>query len=300
MKEKKLATVFAVLAAALYAVNIPFSKLLLHHAGPTMMAALLYLGAGLGLVIYSAAGNAIGKDTIREPLTRKELPYSIAMILLDIAAPILLMLGITRTNSANASLLNNFEIVATSLIAFLFFKESISRKLFAAILLVTLASIILGFEGADSLSFQPGSLLVIGACTCWGLENNCTKIISSKSSIEIVILKGCFSGLGSLLIALLLGEQVPAVKWVLCVLLLGFVSYGLSISLYIMAQKHLGAAKTSAFYSIAPFLGVAFSLVLLGESPSLSFYAALPIMVSAVILMVKDTVDQEAHPPFTA
>ena len=222
------------------------------------------------------------------------------MILLDIAAPILLMLGITRTNSANASLLNNFEIVATSLIAFLFFKESISRKLFAAILLVTLASIILGFEGADSLSFQPGSLLVLGACTCWGLENNCTKIISSKSSIEIVILKGCFSGLGSLLIALLLGEQVPAVKWVLCVLLLGFVSYGLSISLYIMAQKHLGAAKTSAFYSIAPFLGVAFSMVLLGERPSLQFYAALLIMVSAVILMVKDTVDQEAHPPFTA
>lgn len=290
MKTKALAAVFAILAAALYAINVPLSKLLLEHVGTTMMAAFLYLGAGLGLLVYSVAGKAIGRITIKEPLTRKELPYTVAMVVLDIAAPILLMLGIARTNSANVSLLNNFEIVATSLIAFFIFKEVLTRRLCAAILLVTLASIILGFEGAGSFVLNTGSLFVLGACVCWGFENNCTRMISSKSSVEIVIIKGCFSGLGSLLIALLLGEELPSPSWMLRVLLLGFVSYGLSINFYILAQKELGAAKTSAFYSVAPFLGVAFSMLLLGERPDAQFYAALAIMLLATVLMVQDTV----------
>ena len=289
MRTKALAVAFAVLAAALYAMNVPLSKLLLEHVGTTMMAALLYLGAGLGLLVYSVAGKAIGRITIKEPLTRKELPYTVAMVVLDIAAPILLMLGIARTNSANVSLLNNFEIVATSLIAFFIFKEVLTRRLCAAILLVTLASIILGFEGAGSFVLNTGSLFVLGACVCWGFENNCTRMISSKSSVEIVIIKGCFSGLGSLLIALLLGEELPSPSWMLRVLLLGFVSYGLSINFYILAQKELGAAKTSAFYSVAPFLGVAFSMLLLGERPDMQFYAALAIMLLATVLMVQDT-----------
>ena len=289
MKTKALAAVFAILAAALYAINVPLSKLLLEHVGTTMMAAFLYLGAGLGLLVYSVAGKAIGRITIKEPLTRKELPYTVAMVVLDIAAPILLMLGIARTNSANVSLLNNFEIVATSLIAFFIFKEVLTRRLCAAILLVTLASIILGFEGAGSFVLNTGSLFVLGACVCWGFENNCTRMISSKSSVEIVIIKGCFSGLGSLLIALLLGEELPSPSWMLRVLLLGFVSYGLSINFYILAQKELGAAKTRAFYSVAPFLGVAFSMLLLGERPDMQFYAALAIMLLATVLMVQDT-----------
>lgn len=290
MGQKNVAAGFAVLAAALYAVNIPLSKLLLAEVGPTMLAAFLYFGAGIGLLACSGVGALLGRPAIKEPLTKKELPYTAAMVALDIAAPILLMMGVARTSSANASLLNNFEIVATSLIAWLIFKEVISRRLSIAILLVTLASIILGFEGTGSFTLNAGSLLVLGACTCWGLENNCTKMISSKSSVEIVIIKGCCSGLGSLAIALSLGEGFPAAKWLLCTLALGFAAYGLSINFYIMAQKDLGAAKTSAFYSVAPFLGVGFSMVLLGERPSFQFYAALLIMLFATVLMVKDTV----------
>lgn len=293
MKSQKTATVFAILAAALYAINIPFSKLLLGNVGPTMMAAFLYLGAGLGLIVYTLVGRAVGKPAIKEPLTRKELPYTVAMVVLDIAAPILLMMGITYTSSASASLLNNFEIVATSLIALFVFKEVISKRLWLAIALVTAASVILGFEGNQRLSFNMGSLFVLGACVCWGLENNCTKMISSKSSIEIVIIKGCFSGLGSLIVALFVGEQLPDFVWIICVLLLGFVAYGLSINFYIMAQKHLGAAKTSAFYSVAPFLGVAFSMVLVSERPRLQFYIALAIMLAATALMVKDTISAQ-------
>ena len=296
MKEKNKATLYAILAAALYAINVPLSKLLLNYVQPTMMAAFLYLGAGLGLFFYGLFELKVGKRKETERLTKKELPYTVAMVVLDIAAPILLMLGITKTNSANVSLLNNFEIVATSLIALLIFKEIISKRLWLAIGLVTVASIVLSFEGAGSFTFNQGSLFVLGACLCWGFENNCTKMISNKSSVEIVVIKGTFSGLGSLLVALFIGEQIPAFVWLICILLLGFVSYGLSIHLYIMAQKDLGAAKTSAYYSIAPFLGVAFSMLLLGERPRIQFYIALVIMIISTYFMVKDTIElQHTH-----
>ena len=230
--------------AALYAINIPFSKLLLTQVQPTMMAAFLYLGAGLGLLVYGLLG---GEKEKSEPLTKAELPYTIGMVVLDIAAPVLLMMGLSRTNSANASLLNNFEIVATSIIALLAFKEVLSKRLTAAIVLVTLASMILGFEGKGSFQFNTGSLYVLGAACCWGLENNCTRMLSSKSSVQVTTIKGIFSGLGSLLFALVVGEEIPGIVWIAVVLLLGFVAYGLSINFYIKAQKDLGAAKTSAY-----------------------------------------------------
>ncbi|MBE5040163.1 DMT family transporter [Ructibacterium gallinarum] len=290
MKTKNIATMFAILAAALYAINIPLSKLLLNHVDATMMAAFLYLGAGIGMLVYSLISKAARKGQKKEPLTKKELPYTIAMVVLDIAAPILLMFGISRTNSANVSLLNNFEIVATSLIALIVFKEVISRKLWVAIFLVTAASVILSFEGNGAFVFNKGSLFVLGACVCWGFENNCTKMISNKSSEEIVIIKGCFSGLGSFIVALILGENLPTFSWIAAVLLLGFVAYGLSINFYIMAQKDLGAAKTSAYYSIAPFLGVAFSMLLVGERPAVQFYIGLLIMIISTAIMVRDTI----------
>ena len=293
MKTKKLATAFAILAAALYAINIPLSKLLLEHVETTMMAAFLYLGAGIGMFFYCTIGDLTGTRKKKERLTKDELPYTIAMVVLDIIAPILLMIGITKTNSANVSLLNNFEIVATSLIALFIFKEVISKKLWLAIGLVTISSAILSFSDSDAFTFNAGSLFVLGACICWGFENNCTKMLSSKSSEQIVIIKGCFSGLGSLIVALILGEDIPALKYILAILLLGFVAYGLSINFYIMAQKDLGAAKTSAYYSVAPFLGVAFSMLLLRERPALQFYIALTIMIVSTIVMTKDTMEQE-------
>lgn len=293
MKTKHTATLFAILAAALYAINIPLSKILLTHVEPTMMAAFLYLGAGLGLFLYGLLSTEKEKG---DPLTRKEFPYTIGMIVLDIAAPILLMLGLERTHSANASLLNNFEIVATSLIAFFVFREALSKQLTLAIILVTFASIALSFEGEGSFQFNTGSLLVLGAACCWGLENNCTRMLSAKSSVQITTIKGIFSGLGSLTVALVIGETIPGVLWILTVLVLGFVAYGLSINFYIRAQKDLGAAKTSAYYSIAPFLGVAFGMLLLNERPGVQFYVGLIIMIAATVLMVKDTISlQHTH-----
>ena len=291
MKTKNIATLFAILAAALYAVNIPLSKVLLQFVQPTMMAAFLYLGAGVGLFVYGAAIKEKG-----EKLTKAELPYTVGMIVLDIAAPILLMLGLQHTGSANASLLNNFEIVATSLIAFFAFREKLSKQLIAAIVMVTAASVTLSFEGAGSLQFNSGSLLVLAAACCWGLENNCTRMLSNKSSVQITTIKGVFSGIGSLIVALTVGEKLPGIIWALAVMALGFVAYGLSINFYIKAQKDLGAAKTSAYYSVAPFLGVLFGVLLLREELGIRFYLGLAIMIGATVLMVKDTISlQHTH-----
>ena len=278
-KTQKKAIFFALLAAVLYALNSPFSKLLLDKIPATMMAAFLYLGAGIGLFLLGIFQKATGRKSEERPLTRKELPFTIGMVALDIAAPIFLMIGLTKTTAANASLLNNFEIVATSIIALVIFKETISRRLWLAISLVTLSSMILSFEDMSSFSFSYGSIFVLLACVCWGFENNCTRMLSSKNPLEIVVIKGFGSGIGAFLIALAIGEKIPGLLYIACALLLGFVAYGLSIYFYIYAQRDLGAAKTSTYYAVAPFVGAALSLLIFWELPTISYIIALIIMI---------------------
>ena len=285
--SKPRAIIFAILAAAFYAINVPLSKVLLSHIGETTMAALLYLGAGVGIGILSLFNKKDVQSS--ERLTKSDLPYVIGMIVLDIAAPILLMLGISRGSSANASLLGNFEIVATTVIALAVFKEAVSKRLWFAIALITLSSIILSFEGTDSFKFSYASLFVLAAAACWGLENNCTRKISSKSTYQIVILKGVFSGLGALAIALIKREAFPGLGYIAAALALGFVAYGLSIFLYVRAQSTLGAAKTSAYYAVAPFIGAFLSFVILREKLSWTYFAALIIMIGGAALVVIDT-----------
>ena len=212
-------------------------------------------------------------------LTRKELPYTIAMIVLDIAAPICLLFGLTMTTAANASLLNNFEIVATAIIALVIFKEAISPRLWLGILFVTASCTLLSFEDISSLQFNSGSLFVLLACICWGIENNCTRKLSSKDPLQIVMVKGIFSGIGSITIGLLCGERIRYLWTIPVVLLLGFVAYGLSIYSYVYAQRILGAARTSAYYAVAPFIGVFLSLLIFREIPGILFIAALLLMI---------------------
>lgn len=285
--ENFAAIFYALAAALLYALNIPFSKLLLENVAPTFMAALLYLGAGAGVgAMYLFRRK---KEKPEERLGRGDMPYTVGMVLLDIIAPILLMIGVSIGKSSNASLLGNFEIVATTVIALLIFKEKIGGKLWAAIGLITLSGIILSFGGSESMSFSVGSLFVIGATVCWGLENNCTRRISEKSSYQIVTIKGFFSGTGSLIVAFAVGEPFPGLKYILPALLLGFVAYGLSIFTYIRAQKTLGAAKTSAYYATAPFIGALLSFAVLREALTVSYIVALIVMIAGTALVVYDT-----------
>ena len=293
-RRKTTAIIYALLAAAFYAVNVPLSKILLKNVGPTTMAALLYLGAGIGIGIVSLINK---KDREKsERLSKKDFPFVIGMIVLDIAAPIFLMLGISYGTSANASLLGNFEIVATTVIALFIFKEAVTKRLWLAIALITLSSILLSFEGVDSFQFSYGSLFVLLATICWGFENNCTRNISSKSTYEIVVLKGIFSGFGSLAIALIKRETMPGALYIAAALLLGFVAYGLSIFLYVRAQNVLGAAKTSAYYAVAPFVGAFLSFVFLREQLLWMYLLALIVMIAGSVLVVTDTlIRHHAH-----
>jgi drug/metabolite transporter (DMT)-like permease len=285
MNNQLIALFYAALAAVLYAINIPISKILLKDIDPILMASLLYFGAGVGMFIYSL----ISKREKQSKLTKREMPFTMAMILLDIIAPILLMLGLKITNSSNATLLNNFEIVATSIIALVVFKEFISKKMWLAILLVTLSSALLSFESIEVLKFSWGSILIILACISWGLENNCTRVLSSKSTFQIVVIKGLFSGLGSMVIAIFLQIKFPSFFLIFATLMLGFISYGLSIFFYVKSQSIIGAAKTSAFYSLSPFIGSFLSFIILKEAFSSNYLISLTIMIFGTALIIFDT-----------
>lgn len=287
-KNNKLSAIIcAILAAVFYALNTPFSKVLLKNISPTFMAAFLYLGAGIGVGFMYLFQYKKEDSSMR--LSRKDLPYTILMVILDVIAPIFLMIGISIGSSANASLLGNFEIVATSIIALVIFKEDVSKNLWIAIVFITLSSIILSFEGQESFSFSYGSLFVILATMSWGLENNCTRKISNKSSYQIVTIKGLCSGIASLIISIIIGEKFPEIRYTLYALLLGFVAYGLSIFLYVRSQRDLGAAKTSAYYAIAPFIGTFLCFLVNGEALSASYFVGLILMIVGTVFVVIDT-----------
>lgn len=278
---KNRAILYAILAALCYGVSTPVSKLLLAEIPSTFLAALLYLGAGLSMALLHLF-RAKGGQAQEAAITRRELPYTLLMVVLDILAPILLLAGLTRTTSATVSLLNNFEIVATTLLALALFKESVGRRTWGAIALITAASILLCVEDFQQLSFSSGALLVLLACLCWGLENNCTRMLSLKDPLQIVLIKGLGSGLGALGISLMMGERFFQWGLILASLLLGFLAYGLSIYFYILAQRQLGAARTSAYYAFAPFIGTGLSLLLFREPPTLTFLLALLVMILGV------------------
>ncbi len=286
--KTKTGIFLAILAASLYALNSPLSKLLLDELPPTLMAGVLYLGAGIGMSLIALIQKACKKGNRESRLTKAELPYALAMIVLDIAAPIFLLTGLLQTTAANASLLNNFEIVATAAIAFIAFSERVSTRLGVGILCVTLSCALLSFEDASSLSFSSGSLFILLAAVCWGLENNCTRKLSKKDPMQIVILKGIFSGLGSVIIGLFIGERTSSVLSILAALGVGFVAYGLSIFFYVYAQRILGAARTSAYYAVAPFIGATFSLLIFREIPPVSFLIALIFMALGAWLCADD------------
>lgn len=288
MKKQGTGIFLAVLAAALYAVNSPFSKLLLEYMPSTLMAGFLYIGAGVGMGVIALIRKVRKTDAAEEKITKADLPYTIAMIVLDIAAPIFLLLGLSFTTAANASLLNNFEIVATALIALAVFGEKISPRLWVGILFVTASCALLSFEDLTSLDFSLGSLFILLASVCWGVENNCTRKLSSKDPLQIVLLKGIFSGLGSVCIGLCIGERITVMWSIFAVLAVGFVAYGLSIFFYVYAQRLLGAARTSAYYAVAPFIGTLLSLVIFRDVPPVTYFIALVLMLIGAWLCAED------------
>lgn len=290
----------ALLAALMFGLNAPFSKLLLAELPPMFMVACLYTGAGAGMLLIRLCSR---ERKAEASLGKDDLVWILLMILLDVLAPFLLLWGLKRTAASNASLLMNFEMVATSLIALIFFKEAIGRRMWLAMGVITFAGIILSTDisSLSSFHFSVGSLFILAACSCWGLENNCTRNMSAKSPAQIVIVKGFGSGLTALAISIFT-QEIPSfhVRATLLALLLGFAAYGLSIFFYVKAQRDLGAARTSAYYSAAPFIGVLLSMLILHEMPNLSFvFAAILMLYGTYLAISENHFHKHYHEKFT-
>jgi drug/metabolite transporter (DMT)-like permease len=280
----------AIAAAGLFGISAPIAKLFLGEVEPIILAAFLYLGSGLGLLLLKGwqrlGGTAVPPET---PIGKEDIPWLAGAILAGgIAAPIVLLFSLRETAAGTASLLLNFEGVATTLIAALAFKEAVTRRAWIAILVITSATILLSYSPSSSWGFSFGALGILLACVLWGIDNNFTRNISAKDPLTIVILKGLVAGLFSLLLALLLGNKVPGWTTILGAMLLGSLSYGLSITLFIRGMRHLGAARTSALFSTAPIAGVLLSLLLFSEKPGLLFLLALPLMIGGAIFLVNE------------
>lgn len=286
--KQHISVIYAVFAAVLFGLSTPFSKILLNFISPMLMATFLYLGAGLGMLILRSLRSLRNKEKKESTISSKELPYTLSMILLDIAAPILLMIGLTSTNSSTISLLMNAEIVATTIIARIFFKESIGKRLWIAISFIIVASCFLSLSSTNNIVFSPGALFCILACLCWGLENNCTRMMSLKDPSQIVIIKGISSGIGSLVVAYFFGDWFLTASFIPFAMGLGFVSYGLSIFFYVFAQRKLGAARTSSFYATAPFIGVLLSIMLLKEEITWNFIIGLVLMIIGTYFVISE------------
>lgn len=289
--DNKRGIALAILAAVCYSISSPLSKLILGYLTPTLMAGFLYLGAGLCMLIIFLIKLIFKKRVKKEKsLTKRDIPYVVGMILLDIAAPILMMFGLEKTTASNASLLNNFEIVVTSIVALFIFKEKITSRLRLGIVAITFSCIILSFESIEAFQFSIGSLLILLATICWGFENNCTRKISSSDPMEIVLIKGLCSGTGSIIIGFAIGERIDFSNiWsIFATIGIGVVAYGLSIFFYIYAQRFIGAAKTSAYYAINPFVGAILSLLLFIEIPAWQYWLALVFMILGAWLSSSD------------
>jgi len=279
----------ALLAAALFGASAPLSKLLLGGIDPITLAGFLYLGSGVGAGTLMLIDRISKKgQVLEEKVTRKEIPWLLGAIIAGgIAAPIILLVGLQTTPAATASLLLNFETAATAIIAVLFFKENMDKRIIWAIILITIASILLSWIGG-AWGFSIGAIGILAACIFWGMDNNFTRNISAKDPLLIVSIKGIAAGSFSLLLAIVLGRPLPEYRVILLALILGFVSYGLSIRLCILSMRSLGAIRTYALFGTAPFAGTLLSFILLKDVPNISFWFAVPLMVAGALFMINE------------
>lgn len=285
----------AFLAALLFGASAPLAKVLLGSVEPIPLAALLYLGSGLGALVLQLLRRLSAPATRSEArLQRRDLPWLAGAVLAGgVVAPIVLLFSLRQTPAATASLLLNFEGVATTLIATLAFREAIGRRVWGAVVAITLASILLSWDSSGQWGFSPGALGVIVACILWGVDNNLTRQISARDPLTIVLVKGLGAGSCSLSLALGLGLPFPGLTATIGALLLGSISYGASIMLFILALRRLGAARTGVLFGTAPFIGAVLSLALFQEPPTGFFLVSLPLMVAGAALLAGE---EHVHP----
>jgi drug/metabolite transporter (DMT)-like permease len=271
----------ALAAAVLFGASAPFAKLLLTDAAPQLLAGLLYLGSGVGLGIVWMRARRSGKVARETPLTRRDIPWLTGAIVFGGAlGPLLLMIGLTQTPASTASLLLNLEGVFTALFAWFVFRENFDRRIALGMLAIVGGGVALSWGAAGRLTWggMAGPLAVAGACFCWGIDNNLTQKVSAGDPVQIAMLKGLAAGSVNTAIAFLLGASWPTPPRVIAALVLGFFSYGVSLVFFVLALRHLGSARTGAYFSTAPFVGALLSLAIFREQPTMSLIVAAALM----------------------
>lgn len=262
-------------AALLFGAGTPLAKLLLNTVSPWLLAGLLYLGSGLGLTVYRYLTRA---PVVKLP--RHEAPWFAGAILAGgIVGPVLLMLGLTRLPASGASLLLNAEGVFTALLAWFVFKENFDRRIAFGMLAIVAGAAVLSWNGEARFAEMWPTVAVLGACFAWGIDNNLTRKVSLSDATWIASIKGLVAGMVNLVIALLMGVTWPPLLNVLSAMMVGLLAYGVSLSLFVLALRHLGTARTGAYFSVAPFFGAVLA-VLMGEA------VTMPLLVAGALMAI--------------
>ena len=289
----------ALVSALLFGASTPLAKLLVGNMPPLLLAGLLYLGSGLGLgalLLWRKAREAQAVGALRIP--REDVPWLLGAILFGgVLGPALLMWGLTQTSGATASLLLNVEGVLTALIAWLVFRENADRHIVFGMLAIVAGGVLLSWEPGGATP-SLGALLIIGACLCWAIDNNLTRKVSTNDAMLVACLKGLLAGVCNTGLALASGATLPALPALGASLVVGFLGYGLSLTLFVVALRTLGTARSGAYFSVAPLFGVLISLVLWPEPPAALFWLAAALMAVGVWLHIRERHEHEhTHEP---
>ncbi|MBI1947930.1 MAG: EamA family transporter [Deltaproteobacteria bacterium] len=290
----RVGILYATAAAALFGLSTPAAKLLVGGVPPVLLASLLYLGSGLGLVTIHLLRRA--RRVAIAPMPTGKLPWLVGAIALGgVVAPVLLLTGLRTTPGSTASLLLNLEVVFTALLAWTLGRENADRRIVLGMVAIVVGSALLSWTGGG-LGLSLGALAVAGACLCWAIDNNLTQALSSADPVFLAGTKGLVAGVVNLALALSLGMELPSPPVLGAALLVGFAGYGASLVCFILALRHIGTARTGAYFALAPFLGSAASFALLTEQPTLRSAAAAALMAVGVFFHVTEQHEHEhAH-----
>ena len=285
---------FAMLAAVLFGASTPFSKILLEKTAPVMLAGLLYLGSGIGLTIWSRFRSHSKESTGEAQLRRADLTWLAGAILAGgIIGPVLLMVGLAISAASSTSLLLNLEGVFTAVLAWFVFKENFDRRIALGMVAITLGGLVLSWGGRLEVGVPWGALAITGACLAWGIDNNLTRRVSAGDPVQIAAIKGLVAGAVNLTIALAIGAHVPAFLTVTMAALLGFFGYGVSLTLFVLALRHIGTARTGAYFSLAPFVGALISVLILRDGLTYQLVIAAALMGVGVWLHLTERHEHE-------
>jgi drug/metabolite transporter (DMT)-like permease len=295
----RTAVLYALISAALFGVSTPAAKLLVGSIHPALLAGLLYCGAGIGVAVLRRVLPAIVERAPEVALSRAELPWLAGAIGAGgVIGPLLLMAGLARTDAAAASLLLTLESAATALMAWFIFHENFDRRIALGMFLLVAGAAVLSWSGTPTLDNLAGPLAIVGACVAWGLDNNLTRKVSLADPLQIVVLKGLIAGPVNLALGFALGAPLPGLSVALVAGVVGFLGYGVSLALFVVALRHLGTARTGAYFATAPFLGSAAAVLALGEPVTVQLAVAGLLMAMGVWLHLTEHHEHEhSHEP---